>query len=200
MAQNGGRFIVGGINQELIGNDTPVVIKFSPLANLYSMQAKALHVGDLTINLTDSDLGPMKVFIDSGATFTYFPARFYNQLAAHLVNIGSSLNLLRFEDDKDICFKTPNGEPFSTLYNKFLNISFAFETGTIEWQPSDYLINYRDATDTKCFGFMSYDRFLLGTSWLTGRYVHFDLQKMEVRVQQGRCSDELKRVEKKLTT
>lgn len=47
---------------------------------------------------------------------------------------------------------------------------------------------------------MSYDRFLLGTSWMVGRYIHFDLQARMVTIQEGRCSNEFKRAEKKLTT
>lgn len=189
LAEDGGSLVLGGINPKLVEDNQPVVVGFTSASNLYSMQLKAIQLGDLHLSITSGDLGHMKMFVDSGATFSYFPARFYNQLAAQIINIATSLRMLKFEDEGDLCFKTASGESFQTYYQHFVNLSLEFEGGTVLWEPSSYFIQHRESTDTKCLGFMSYDRFLLGTSWLVGRYVHFDLQKLEVTIHKGKCSD-----------
>lgn len=70
-----------------------MIVEFNPASNLYSIEAKIIRFGELSFVLTDYDLGPMKMFIDSGATFSYFPAKFYSQIVAQITNLASFLQL-----------------------------------------------------------------------------------------------------------
>jgi hypothetical protein len=88
LTSNGGNLILGNIDQSMT-KDESATVKFDSTSNLYSMTARALLFGDYRVDIREGDLGSMKVFIDSGATFSYFPAAYYNQIAMQAVNIAS---------------------------------------------------------------------------------------------------------------
>jgi hypothetical protein len=72
---------IGGINHELhAGNEEPsFVAEYSSFKNLYSLQGMSeVRIGSEILHW-GTNYGTYGIFIDSGATFTYFPRDKYQK-------------------------------------------------------------------------------------------------------------------------
>jgi hypothetical protein len=74
-------------------------------------------------------------------------------------------------------------EDVNKVLDLFPNITYEMEGGIrFDWIPRAYWLQDENNKQRYCLGMEPYDRFLLGTSWMINRYIHFDLQSKTLKI------------------
>jgi hypothetical protein len=185
LAEDGGVFTIGGLNKQLHKNINGINIRYRKNANTYSLNVTGIYIGDTNLNLTKEELGEgYGVFIDSGATFTYFPHNHYTTIISLFENICLSLGCHSYESISTRCYIFPRSTyNLSDQLNKFPNITLsANRDDKLYWSPHQYFYGKNISNREVCLQFSELDRFLLGTTWMVHRDIHFDMNKEEVNI------------------
>lgn len=145
-------------------------------------------------------------FIESGTTLSYFPKHIASNIISEFkTHCSESKNLNKcgsFEYDNELgyCYIFDTIEKLNyAVNNSWPSITFNINGNYhFVWEPKNYLFNATDSNKGEvkgCLGFADTDlqKFILGTTWMHGYEIIFDMDKSMIGLLQTNCASEDKK-------
>lgn len=185
LAEWGGKLSVGGWEPSYHLNSTAA--QWIPLdsTGYYSipLQRIVLNGKDLGVNVNMMGTA----LIDSGTTFTYFPAEVFNRLTAALVEFCNGVGGCSAHQEGPDCWRLDGG---STDPGQFPTLTLSFDGGAVVQWPSRAYLFQRGEPSLWCHAFADNGAepdTVLGLSWMLHKDVLFDLERSRLGVADAQC-------------
>eukprot|EP00927_Polykrikos_kofoidii_P078042 TRINITY_DN74920_c0_g1_i1.p1 TRINITY_DN74920_c0_g1~~TRINITY_DN74920_c0_g1_i1.p1 ORF type:complete len:799 (-),score=98.30 TRINITY_DN74920_c0_g1_i1:79-2475(-) len=181
LAEWGGRFTVGGINESLHTGPTQYV-SVDTTGGHYYVQLDSLEVDGQVVS--SSSFG--RTMIDSGTTFTYMGRGPYQALRKGIESYCAQ---------RSSCGGLQQGECWEVPHiGAFPNVTSVFGGGVrVRWAPKAYLYRAGDTTrNVYCYGFMDDGpraSTVLGVTWMIYQDVIFDQSASRVGIAGAACPE-----------
>jgi hypothetical protein len=184
LSEWGGELTVGGWHEEYNLNGSKEVWLDLDHAGYYSVSPSSLSLGGEPIVQGSINFGMS--LVDSGTTFTYFPADVFERLTKALVAHCRKAPGCGAHIETSGCWRIDGGtEPvnFPTLFMEFVG------GAVVRWPPNAYLFRRRDP-GLWCHAFADNGGdpdTVLGVSWMLHKNIIFDLQADRLGVTEAIC-------------
>ena len=177
-SQNGGYFTMGNINHSFHTN-LPIYFPIT-MKGVY-----ALNINSVYLKYENRYESPnLPAILDSGTTLTYFPTELSKFIIDNFKEKCNSELCGKYIKDDSFghCFAFENVEQLNNaVVNLWPSIKFILNGNyNFVWKPINYVFNITKGEEVKaCLGFeeTKLDKIILGTTWMHGYEVIFDLDK-----------------------
>ena len=196
-SQNGGYFTIGNINHSFHIN-SPIYFPIT-MKGVY-----ALNINSVYLNFDNRyELHDLPAILDSGTTLTYFPSELSKFIIDNFkAKCNSELCGKYIKDDSyGHCFTFENVEQLNNaVVNLWPSIKFILNGNyNFVWKPINYVFNITKGEEVKaCLGFeeTKLEKIILGTTWMHGYEVIFDLDKSMIGFASADCNKGMHIIEK----
>ena len=172
LAENGGSMTVGGVNTTWMPTSEP--FQWTPYHAGYYVTLDGIHFRGKEL-FSDRPLGDFQ--LDSGTTFSFFPAQVTVKLEAAIREAAvsqnvtwSSISCLKARDDQ---------------IDNFPSFDFHFGNATFVWRAKGYM--YRKNANTWCYAFYTSHRSMLGGSFMLDHAIIFDREEHKIGFAPSSC-------------
>lgn len=199
LSEYGGYFSLGEIDTKY---HKSTLITYIPLYNsndpFYTLNIKKVNVGDkYSIALNESR---NFAIIDSGATLTYIPNVYYNNIITYfneILCVDNTCGTQYTDAYLGLCYEFISDiDLINTVATKWPDIVFVVgDDVEFMWKAESYYYNSSTVLNNgtyvykACVGFVGTkeDRFILGANWMKGKDVVFDRERQRIGFVEAFC-------------